>query len=134
MSFHCLVVQLEEQLMHVHKEDDFFCETVKTEEKPQEKEESITVNIKPSGIRYFWNCFMFSQLKSDRTRGKGIKLHQMRFRLDTGKNFFIARMVRHWSAVGSQGSGGLTIPGSVKKTWAYGAWGLDLVVNMVMLG
>ncbi|KAF4804066.1 hypothetical protein TURU_010857 [Turdus rufiventris] len=42
------LVQLEEQLMHVHKEDDFFCETVKTEEKTQEKEDSITVNIKPS--------------------------------------------------------------------------------------
>ncbi|NXQ46397.1 SHOC1 protein, partial [Catharus fuscescens] len=42
------VVQLEEQLMRVHKEDDSFCETVKTEEKTQEKEDSITVDIQPS--------------------------------------------------------------------------------------
>ncbi|NWW38687.1 SHOC1 protein, partial [Panurus biarmicus] len=42
------VVQPEEQHMHVHKEDDSFCETVKTEEKTQENEDSIIVNIQPS--------------------------------------------------------------------------------------
>ncbi|NXH56591.1 SHOC1 protein, partial [Rhabdornis inornatus] len=42
------VVQPEEQHMRVHKEDDSFCETVKTEEKTQENEDSITVNIQPS--------------------------------------------------------------------------------------
>ncbi|NWX55334.1 SHOC1 protein, partial [Promerops cafer] len=42
------VVQPEEQHMHVHKEDDSFCETVKTEEKIQENEANITVNIQPS--------------------------------------------------------------------------------------
>ncbi|NXB12937.1 SHOC1 protein, partial [Cnemophilus loriae] len=42
------VAQPEEQHMRVHKEDDSVCETVKTEEKTQENEDSITVNIQPS--------------------------------------------------------------------------------------
>ncbi|XP_062369476.1 protein shortage in chiasmata 1 ortholog [Cinclus cinclus] len=42
------VVQPEEQHTHVHKEDDSFCETLKIEEKTQENEDSITVNIQPS--------------------------------------------------------------------------------------
>ncbi|NXM85128.1 SHOC1 protein, partial [Oenanthe oenanthe] len=36
------------QLMRVHKEDDSFCETMKTEEKTQENKDIITVNIQPS--------------------------------------------------------------------------------------
>ncbi|XP_031953140.1 protein shortage in chiasmata 1 ortholog [Corvus moneduloides] len=39
------VVQPEEQHMHVQEEDVSVCETVKTEEKTQENEDSITVNI-----------------------------------------------------------------------------------------
>nr|XP_030113537.1 protein shortage in chiasmata 1 ortholog [Taeniopygia guttata] len=44
------VVQPEEQHMSVHKEDDSFCETVKTEIKTQENKEyySIAVDIQPS--------------------------------------------------------------------------------------
>ncbi|XP_066037532.1 protein shortage in chiasmata 1 ortholog [Chamaea fasciata] len=42
------VVQPEEQHMRVHKEDDSFCETVKTEEKNQKNEDSITVSVQPS--------------------------------------------------------------------------------------
>ncbi|NWV61050.1 SHOC1 protein, partial [Malurus elegans] len=42
------VIQPEEQRMHVDKEDDVVCETVKKEEKPQENEDSITVNIQAS--------------------------------------------------------------------------------------
>ncbi|NXU41948.1 SHOC1 protein, partial [Drymodes brunneopygia] len=42
------VEQPEEQHMRVHKEDDSICETVKTEEKTQENQDSITVNIQPS--------------------------------------------------------------------------------------
>ncbi|XP_074669737.1 protein shortage in chiasmata 1 ortholog [Strix aluco] len=42
------VLQPEEQHMHVHKEDSSVCETVRIDEKEQENEDSVTVNIQAS--------------------------------------------------------------------------------------
>jgi len=41
--------------------------------------------------------FAISQVKSDRTRRNGLRLHQGRFRLGIRKNFFTGRTIKHWN-------------------------------------
>ena len=56
----------------------------------------MLINISRVGVKND-GAKLFSVVPSDRTRGKGHKLKQRKFRLNMRKNFFPLRVMEHWN-------------------------------------
>lgn len=74
---------------------------------------------------------LFFQVTSNRMRGNDLKMHQGKFGLDFGNNFFSERVVRSWSSLLNRVVESLSLK-VVKKPIdaALGTW----LVGMVVMG